>query len=179
MLLADSQIKRELEEGGLRIMPFIDPEKAIQPASIDLRLGRALKVVTANGSQDWDLIDHGPFVLTEHDFVLGATLEWFEIGPHLAGEIVGKSSLARAGLVVEAAGYFDPGWKGEGTVELSNRCPLPITLTIGMWICQLRLHPVAGEVERPYGSQGLGSHYQGSRGPKLAYMHDPAYGVGG
>ncbi len=41
---------------------------------------------------------------------------WFE----------GKSSLGRLGLMIHStAGYVDPGWEGEITLELSNVATLP------------------------------------------------------
>lgn len=40
MILSDADIRRRLEEGDLVIEPLEDPELQIQPASIDLRLGR-------------------------------------------------------------------------------------------------------------------------------------------
>jgi dCTP deaminase len=176
-LLSDRYILIEMQDGGLLVTPF--DSEAVKPASIDLRLGRTLLIHDLNGVREHDLINDGPFRIAQGMFVLGATLEWFEIGPHLAGELVGKSSRAREGLIVEAAGYFDPGWKGEGTLEISCRSPLPATLEMGMAICQLRIHPIEGEVLRPYGSAGLGSHYQGSRGPKLSYRSDPKAPVRG
>lgn len=171
MLLSDTEITREIIEGGLVIQPF-DPDQ-IQPASIDLHLGRELLIQGAYTLVRWDLVDNGSYRLEPFDFVLGATLEWFMIGPHLAGEIVGKSSRAREGLVIEAAGYFDPGWKGQGTLEMSCRSPRGVLLTAGMPICQLRLHPIAGQVSRPYGSPGLGSHYQDSEGPRPSFTQQP------
>lgn len=40
MILSDGDIKRRLESGDLVIEPLSDPDLQIQPASVDLRLGR-------------------------------------------------------------------------------------------------------------------------------------------
>jgi hypothetical protein len=40
MILSDGEIARRLDEGDLVVEPLADPELQIQPASVDLRLGR-------------------------------------------------------------------------------------------------------------------------------------------
>ena len=51
------------------------------------------------------------------------------------------------------------------TLELSNVANLPITIYAGMKIGQLSFVQLSEPAERPYGSQGIGSKYQGQRGP--------------
>ena len=49
-----------------------------------------------------------------------------------------NSSLGRLGLLIHStAGYVDPGWKGNLTLELSNVANLPIALYFGMKIGQI------------------------------------------
>lgn len=163
MLLSDSAIHEALRGGGLVITPLNLDD--VQPASVDLHLDRELLVHSLNGIRKHDLINDGPFILGPHCFLLGNTIEDIVLPNDIAGEMVGKSSCARKGLVIESAGYFDPGWVGQGTLEISNRSPRPVTLMMGMKICQMRFHSIQGEVARPYGSDGLGSHYQHSLGP--------------
>jgi deoxycytidine triphosphate deaminase len=77
-----------------------------------------------------------------------------------------NSSLGRLGLLIHStAGYVDPGWKGNLTLELSNVANLPIALYFGMRIGQISFFAMSGPVERPYGSHGLGSKYQGQSSP--------------
>jgi len=78
----------------------------------------------------------------------------------------GKSSLGRLGLLVHAtAGYVDPGWTGKLTLELSNQSQMPIALYYGMRIAQISFIELTTAVDRPYGSEELGSKYQGQTGP--------------
>lgn len=80
-----------------------------------------------------------------------------------------NSSLARLGLQVHStAGYIDPGFTGDITLELSNVGPLVLTLAAGMLVGQLVFEAMSSQVDRPYGSEGLGSHYQGQHGPTEA-----------
>ena len=73
-----------------------------------------------------------------------------------------NSSLGRLGLIVHAtAGFCDPGWKGTLTLELNNLTRVPIRLYAGLPIAQLSFMTLDAPALRPYGSEGLGSHYQG------------------
>jgi len=77
-----------------------------------------------------------------------------------------NSSLGRLGLLIHStAGYVDPGWKGNLTLELSNVANLPIALYRGMKIGQISFFKMSSPVERPYGSRELGSKYQGQSSP--------------
>ena len=71
-----------------------------------------------------------------------------------------NSSLGRLGLLIHStAGYVDPGWKGNLTLELSNVANLPIALYFGMKIGQISFFRMSSPVDRPYGSPELGSKY--------------------
>ena len=77
-----------------------------------------------------------------------------------------NSSLGRLGLLIHStAGFIDPGWDGHVTLELSNVANLPITIYARMKIGQLSFVQLTEPAERPYGSEGIGSKYQGQRGP--------------
>lgn len=171
-MLSDKDISFALRTGKLRIEPLLEP---IQPASVDMRLGpwlihpRELEVYDPMhgswaGSQE--PMSFETFMLAPGGFVLGATLEWIEISAGLIGIMVGKSKLARIGLQIEAAGYFDPGWKGNGTLEIKNLGPSVIILRPGMTICQMRFEELSCWPQHLYGDPKLGSHFQGSLGPR-------------
>jgi deoxycytidine triphosphate deaminase len=77
-----------------------------------------------------------------------------------------NSSLGRLGLMTHStAGFLDPGFHGHVTLELSNVANLPITLYPGMRIGQIAVFQLTTPAERPYGSRGTRSKYQGQRGP--------------
>jgi Homing endonuclease len=77
-----------------------------------------------------------------------------------------NSSLGRLGLMTHStAGFLDPGFVGHVTLELSNVANLPITLYPGMRIGQIAVFQLTTAAERPYGSRGVGSKYQGQQGP--------------
>lgn len=100
---------------------------------------------------------------------LASTKETITLGPGYAAQIGGKSSLGRLGLTVhQTAGFIDPGFHGQITLELVNLGSRPIVLTEGMRIAQLTIWTLDQPAERPYGHAALGSHYQGQHGPTAA-----------
>jgi len=83
-----------------------------------------------------------------------------------------NSSLGRLGLIVHAtAGYVDPGFDGNITLELSNVANLPIRLYPGMKVGQISFFAMTTAADRPYGSPGLGSKYKGQTAPTASKMH--------
>lgn len=166
----------------------IDPfnQDNIQPASVDLRLGsdfkwfpghrqyvdmrdRKVEMVSKSASDpSWDPLKmEGDvhFALKPGGFVLGTTLERIELGPKIVGKVEGKSSLGRIGLTAHiTAGFIDPGFNGQITLELFNASPNTILLRPGLPICQIAFFECITTCDRPYGSKGLGSRYQGQKG---------------
>ena len=174
-VLSDGTILRLVEEGRIRIDPW-DP-KLVQPASIDLRLGDSFRVFHNHRATAIDLRDPPanlteevvvpagePFVIHPGEFCLGRTLEWVKIPDDIVARIEGKSSLGRLGLIVHAtAGFCDPGFEGTLTLELNNLTRVPIRLYPDLPIAQLSFMTLDKPALKPYGSPGLGSHYQGQR----------------
>ncbi len=176
MILSDGDLKDEIAAGSLALDPY-EPD-LVQPSSVDMRLDRWFRVFNPHtrthidpAVRDDDLTTlveagHRGFVLGPGEFALASTVERVTLGPQLAGRLEGKSSLGRLGLLVHStAGFIDPGFDGHVTLELSNVNVLPILLRVGMKIGQLCLYRVSSPVQRPYGSAGLGSRYQGQTGP--------------
>ena len=186
MILSDRSIRERLAVGDL-VIEYLDPD-AIQPASVDLRLEPRLRVLRyprhpsfrslAVSLLDTVLVEERirvdcPYLLLPGSFVLGSTLERVEIPPDLVARLEGKSSLGRQGLVIHStAGFVDPGFKGTLTLELSNNSGTPIMLSAGMQICQMSFTQMTTPADRPYGSPGLGSRYQGQDGPTPSRSQD-------
>lgn len=77
-----------------------------------------------------------PFLLIPpNSFVLGETLEVFDIPRDILVLVVGKSTLARCGLIVNVT-PGEPEWKGRWTVEISNTANLPAKVYPGEGIMQ-------------------------------------------
>jgi dCTP deaminase len=182
-VLSDRDIRAAIEAGEVVVKPY-DP-KDLQPSSVDLHLDRRFRVFRNNRYPYIDVrapqpdltemvsvADDEAFILHPGEFVLGQTLEWVELPNDLVSRLEGKSSLGRLGLLIHStAGYVDPGWKGNLTLELSNVANLPIALYFGMKIGQISFFRMSSPVERPYGSPSLGSKYQGQSEPTASAFH--------
>jgi dCTP deaminase len=177
VILSDRSLREAIAAGRLVIDPLDDD--AIQPSSIDVRLDNRFRVfytarhpyIDVKQPMDdlTELVEVKPdaaFILHPGEFVLGSTLEEVGIPADLAARLEGKSSLGRLGLMTHStAGFLDTGFVGHVTLELSNVANLPITLYPGMRIGQIAVFQLTTAAERPYGSRGVGSKYQGQRGP--------------
>jgi dCTP deaminase len=101
--------------------------------------------------------------------LLASTVETLHIPDDLVARVEGKSSIGRIFLSAHVtAGYVDPGWNGQITLELVNHGPFTLILYAGMRIAQVNFTRLTSPCKRPYGSPGLGSHYQGQHGPVAA-----------
>jgi dCTP deaminase len=105
------------------------------------------------------------YQLMPGDCVLGSIVEAVSIPSDVVACIEGKSSWARHFLTVHSAGFIDPGFNGDITLELKNDGKLPLVLEPGRAIAQISFLWLAAPALRPYGSEGLGSHYQYQKGP--------------
>ncbi len=183
MVLSDRTIKEEIANKRIVIDPLNVED--IQPASIDVHLDSDLLVFRNSRKPyidikkdvgdltDLEKIDEdNPFVLHPGEFVLASTLEHIEIPNDVVARLEGKSSLGRIGLLIHStAGYVDPGWKGHLTLELSNVANLPITLYRGMKIGQISFLRLTSASDNVYGSEKLGSKYQGQTQPTASRIH--------
>ena len=183
MVLSDRDIRAEIDAGRIVIDPFI-PE-AVQPSSVDLHLDRRFRVfrnsrypyidVRADQPELTELVEIGgddPFILHPGDFVLGSTFELVALLNDIVARLEGKSSLGMLGLLIHStAGYVDPGWEGNLTLELSNVANLPITLYDGMKIGQISFQRLSSPAEVAYGEASIGSKYRGQRDPTASLYH--------
>jgi dCTP deaminase len=177
MILSDVDLEQHLAAGRLVIDPL--GPNAIQPSSVDLRVGNQFRVF--NNSR-YPYIDvrkpmedltelvategDEPFILHPGEFVLGTTIERVQLPDDLVGRLEGKSSLGRLGLLIHStAGFVDAGYRGYLTLELSNVANLPITLYPGMKIGQISFFRLSTPARPQYGTPGLQSKYLEQVGP--------------
>lgn len=148
------------EDGGI-----VEPWNPlhVQPASIDLTLGNEFIV---NGAH-YALSAACP--IAPREFLLGTTVERVKVPNGFVGRVEGRSTWARKGLVIHNAGYIDPGFEGQITLELYNLSPDTLYVPLGERVCQISYARMTNPAERPYGSPGLGSHYQNQTGVTAAH----------
>lgn len=159
---------------------MVDPFHAdrVQPASYDLTLHPEVLVpVSAPVAVDLRDVDPREYMravsLGEDGFdllpggcLLGSTAERIVCPGDVAARVEGKSSLGRLFLAVHVtAGWIDPGWGGQITLEVVNFGPWTVKLWAGMRIAQVNFTRMESSSATPYGTKRLGSHYQGQIGP--------------
>lgn len=165
MILSDKTIKRMLDEKTLIIEPCAAEQ--IQPASVDIRLGSTFSVVedtpsgiiTLNNEIKYRTITTDTYLIMPGQFVLATTMEYFELPDDLTAFVEGRSSLGRMGLFIQNAGWVDPGFKGEITLELFNANRCAIELRSGRRVGQLVFAQMDEAALNPYRGK-----YQGQRG---------------
>lgn len=165
MILSDKTILRMMEDKTLNIHP-ITPEQ-IQPASVDIRLGdtfsivedSAAGIISLDSQIAYKTIQTDTYLLLPGQFVLATTMEYFELPDDLTAFVEGRSSLGRMGLFVQNAGWVDPGFHGEITLELYNANRCAIELKAGRRVGQLVFAELDDVALNPYRGK-----YQGQTG---------------
>lgn len=144
----------------------------VQPVSYDVLLGDSYKRlrstntrnITRPSESEWESYEHVQEIrIRAHEFLLASTLETVHIPTRVVARLEGKSTIARQGLIVHAAGLIDPGFNGQITLELHNETNTELILPVGTRIGQLTFQWVA-KPARLYGDKALNSHYQGQSG---------------
>jgi len=173
VILSDRSIREEMAAGRIRIAPF--EEWLIQPSSVDLRLGGRfrrflrtnrpfidIKEPVSDLMEVLQVGDGEPVIIRPREFLLGTTVETVSIPSDIVGRLEGRSSLGRLGIIVHStAGYIDPGFSGQVTLEISNLLEEAVALYPGMRVAQISFSRMTTPADEPYGSGKLASKYQG------------------
>ena len=152
-ILVDFEIRQEVAENKLIIEPFDD--SLVQPNSYDVRLADRFswheassdpgQIIDPYDSQSVlngliHIVDEN-IVLMPQQFVLGATMERMCLPSDIVGQLTGKSSLARLGVMVHVtAGFIDAGFShppAQITLEIVNVGNRPVRLHAGMPVAQM------------------------------------------
>ena len=183
MILSDVDLKeaianKEIEISGispLYIGPssvdlHLDNKAKIMPTgtqyneAIDISDGESIKklFVDYNG---WDSITISP-----RELYILSTVEKITLPNNIVAFLQGRSSIARVGLQVHAAGFFDPNFSGTATLEVSNLTNHPIKIPKHTRICQMVFMQTKSPAEIGYDKKS-DSKYQNQSGPKLTEIY--------
>ena len=91
-------------------------------------------------------------LIPPNSYVLGESLETFNMPEDVLSICLGKSTLARVALIVNVT-PLEPGWKGKLTIEISNSCQLPVKLYPGEGVAQLLFFRALSQCEKSYKSK--------------------------
>lgn len=165
MILSDKTIYKMLETKELIISPL--ESEQVQPASVDIRLGNTFSIVEDSSTGiismekkiQYKTLKTDTYILLPGQFVLATTMEYFELPDDLTAFVEGRSSLGRMGLFIQNAGWVDPGFCGEITLELYNANRCAIELKAGRRVGQLVFAKMDDHALNPYNGK-----YQGQKG---------------
>ena len=180
-ILSDKTLKEYLKEGKIGFEPLTD-EKQIQPSSIDMRLGDEFKVFKVirkpyidpkdpddiSTYMESTIVPEGEaFIIHPNEFALATTLEYVKVPDDLVARVEGRSSMGRLGITMHVtAGFIDPGFEGNITLEISNIGAMPVALYPGQRVCQIVFETMTSPSEMPYGHPKRNSKYMGQTRPE-------------
>jgi len=181
MLLSDLDIKKEIEDGNISIEGL--SELYIGPCSVDMHLDNnaviagkkfgethstnpIINVTDPESTKEYftDYNDWSEIKIFPGEFYIMSTVEAITLPDNIAAFVQGRSSLARLGVNIHAAGFVDPGFSGNITLEVTNFTSIPIIIPKNTRICQLVFQYTKTSCEVPYGKK-KDSKYQNQQGP--------------
>jgi dCTP deaminase len=174
MILTGNEIVAAMKRDEISITPF--NYNHINPASVDLCLGKDVItyrdfVLDSKKSHLYTTttMPEDGFLLAPGQLYLMSTHEVIK-SEHYVTVIDGKSSIGRLGISIhQTAGYGDPGYHGQYTLEVS--CLLPVKIYPYMRFCQARFHTVLGLVTSYQENGNYISHQGPVMGPKPSQCH--------
>lgn len=153
-----------MNEGKIKILPF--NKDMLGPCSVDLTLDSKFTLFKGGDLinpqrknkllKSVKIIDAGRegYVISPGEFILGMTREKISIGKEFAATLEGRSSLARVGIVVHAAGLVNPGTgmrkPASLALEISNRGNSHVILKPGIKVVQIIFHRLTSPAETGY-----------------------------
>jgi dCTP deaminase len=137
------------------ITPFSNEQ--CQPASYDCLLDNDFIFEEGAGPKEVINIVEGAeklkvsvsdfIIIPPHTMVLGSTVEWFRLPLNICMYVEGKSSIGRSGLFIQNAGFVDPGFHGNITLEMYNANNYFLKIPVGIPICQVVCLQVKGVIK--------------------------------
>jgi dCTP deaminase len=105
------------------------------------------------------------YLLPPHHYGLGVTVETFKMPRNVTGIALGKSTYARAGLLVNTT-PLEAGWTGRLVVEIANLANLPLRVYVNEGIGQILFFQSDEECAVSYSDRD--GKYQGQTGLTFA-----------
>lgn len=155
------QVKQD--EAGRRIL-----SKGLSSMGYDVTLDRKFKIFTNVNSAIIDPLnmtddcyvdfEGDEVIIPPNSYILGVTNEYFCIPRDIMVICVGKSTLARAGAIVNVT-PIESGWRGKIVIEISNATPLPMKIHANMGCAQFMFFQSDRDCDISYGDRN--GKYQG------------------
>ena len=141
----------DLVECGEKLISPFNIEQ-VNPASYDLTLSE--NAILASGEEV-----KLPYSLKPGEFILVSSIEYFKFPCDVSGQLLLKSTIGRSAIDHMLAGWFDPDFHGNATMELKNDGINDFLLTPGMRVAQM-IFPMLLRPTKPY---RVGGRYHGQK----------------
>ncbi len=187
---SDRWIRKMAEEHNM-IEPFIGKQQrggvisyGLSSYGYDMRVSDEFKIFSTspyNTVVDPKNIDERIFqhfkgdvcVIPPNSYALCHSLEYFRLPSDVLVLVIGKSTYARAGIIVNVT-PGEPGWEGQWTIEISNSTPLPAKIYANEGIAQCLFFQGDEVAETSYKDKA--GKYMGQRGivlPRVEGLNKP------
>ncbi|MGB9794160.1 dCTP deaminase [Caldisericum exile] len=154
-LKSDKWIKEKAIKEKM-IEPFVDHLEShgvisygLSSYGYDMRIANEFKVFTGSIGKETAIVDPKKFdkdllqdyvgdfvIIPPNSYVLGKSVEYFRIPKNVHCIVLGKSTYARSGIIVNIT-PLESGWNGFVTIEISNATPLPVKVYANEGIAQV------------------------------------------
>ncbi len=144
--MSDTDLEETMRKGEIRITLEINKETQLQPASVDLRLGRKAfkdKVIPLTEDDGFITIDRSEFVAVQ-------TLEQLHLSQGICGRMGLRSKFTRKGLIMFSGPQIDPGFHGILSLSLFNTTNRPVTMSYGELFCTVEFSRTDTQASRGY-----------------------------
>lgn len=168
---------------GFCVAPLMSPDQ-VNEVTVDLRLGYDFLVSVHTRAAFIDVTSEHPhtgarlashfdetrrrlgdtFILYPDQLVLATTLEYVGLPPDSYADVMPRSSYSKLGVGLST--MLQPGYRGCVPIELLNHGNVPVSLTVGARICQMRLTRIAGDTD--YHGQAQPRKYYGQVRPTVS-----------
>jgi len=175
MVKSSKWIREQSETAGL-ITPFLEQpvRKGVisygpGPYGYDLRLdstfrrilpGKEILDPRSAAETSYETCQGESLVLEPGDCALGRSLEYLRLPRGIIGLAFGKSTYARAGILVNVT-PLEPEWEGFLTISIANTAPCPVRIHAGQGIVQVVF--LAGDEPPLFSYKDLGGKYDGQK----------------
>mgnify|MGYP001245481903 CR=1 FL=1 len=190
MILSDIDIRERCVFDKKMISPFVNyPEKknqtgcitwGITSAGYDVRLGYDFKSYKHPGNEidpknpdddnfysfSYSESNGNAYAMEPNEFLLGTTLEVFDIPSDIWGLCISRSTYARHGIICHTTPLV-PGFRGQVTLEIKNTSDQNVLIYPGEGICQFVFSTMTSKPLFDYAACG-GKYMdqRGTTGPK-------------
>lgn len=109
-------------------------------------------------------VEANHIVLGAHNYMLGYTMEIYDIPRDILVKCITKSTYARCGVLINVT-PLEPEWSGQITLEIANLTGIPVKIYANEGICQLTFGRGETQCDLTYATKSKGKgKYQDQRG---------------